>query len=42
MDRLTVTQRIKIIKNLLQKWLFATTTYRALRENYGLHNHSTT
>ena len=42
MDRLTITQRIKIIKTYYKNGGLATATYRALKENYGLHNRATT
>jgi hypothetical protein len=42
MDRLTITQRIKIIKTYYKNGDSATATYRALRGDYGLHNRPTT
>ena len=42
MDRLTITQRIKIIKTYYKIGDSATAMYRAQREDYGLHNCSTT
>ena len=39
MDRLTITQRIKIIKTYYKNGDSATATYRALRGDYGLHNY---
>ena len=42
MDRLTITQRIKIIKTYYKNCDSATATLRALRGDYGLHNRSTT
>ena len=42
MDRLTTTQRIKIIKICNKHGDSAIATYCALREDYGLHNRSTT
>ena len=39
MDRLTITQRIKIIENLLQKWWFCQSHVSWFK---GLHNHPTT
>ena len=42
MDRLTTTQRIKIIKTYYKNGDSATATYRALRGDYGLHNRQTT
>ena len=41
MDRLTITQRIKIIKTNYKYGDPATGRYRALRGDYGLHNHPT-
>ena len=38
MDRLTITQRIKMIKIYSKNGDSATATYRALRKDYGLHN----
>ena len=42
MDRLTITQRITIIKIYYKNGDSATATYRALRGDYGLHNRPTT
>ena len=42
MDRLTITQRIKIIKAVYKNGDFATATYRTLKGDYGLHNRPTT
>ena len=42
MDRLTITQRIKVIKTYYKNDDSATATYRILRVVYGLHNSSTT
>ena len=42
MVRLTVTQRIKIIKTYHKNGDSITIAHRALRGNYGLHNRSTT
>ena len=42
MDRLTISQRIKILKTYYKNDDSATATYCALREDYGLHHHSTT
>ena len=42
MDRLTITQRIKIIKTYYKNGVSAIATYRALRGGYGLHNRPTT
>ena len=42
MDRLTITQRIKLIKTYYKNGDSATATYCALRGDYGLHNRSTT
>ena len=42
MDRLNITQRIKIIKTYYQNGDSATATYCALRSDYGLHNRPTT
>ena len=42
MDPLTTTQHIKIIKTYYKNCDSVTVTYRALRGDYGLHNHSTT
>ena len=41
MDRLTITQRIKIIKTYHKKGDSATATYRAVRGDYGLPNRKT-
>ena len=41
MDRLTITQRIEIIKIYYKNGDSATTTYRALRGDYDLHNRAT-
>ena len=38
MDRITITQRIKIIKIYYKNGNSATATYRALRGDYSLHN----
>ena len=42
MARLTITQRIKIIKTYSKNSDSATAKYHALGEDYGLHNRSTT
>ena len=42
MDRLTITQRMKTIKTYYKNGDSATATERALRGDYGLHNHPTT
>ena len=42
MDRLTIKQRIKIIKTYDQNGDSATATYHALRGDCGLHNRPTT
>ena len=42
MDRLTITQRIKIIKTYYKNGDSAIATYRALRGDYGLYNRPTT
>ena len=42
MDRLTNTQRIKIIKTYYRNGDSATATYHTLRGDYGLHNRPTT
>ena len=42
MNRLTITQRIKIIKSYYKNGNSATVTYRALRRDLGLQNHPTT
>ena len=39
---LTITQGIKIFKTYYKNGDYATATYRALRGDYGLHNHPTT
>ena len=41
MDRLIITQRIKMIKTRYRNGNSATATYRALRGVYGLHNRPT-
>ena len=41
-DRLTITQCIKIIKTYYQNSDSAIATYGALRGDYGLHNRTTT
>ena len=41
MDRLSITQCIKIIRTYYQNDDSATGTYRALRVDYGLHNRRT-
>ena len=41
MDRLTITQRIKIIQTYFKNGDSATAAYRALREDYGLYNRPT-
>ena len=41
MDRLTVTQYLKIIKTYYKNGDSTTATYHALRGDYGLHNHPT-
>ena len=38
MDRLTITQCMKLIKTYQKNGDYATATYRALRGYYGLHN----
>ena len=38
MDRLTIIQRIKMIRTYHKNYDSATATYRALRGDYGLHN----
>ena len=38
MDRLTITQSIKIIKTYFKNGESATAMYHSLREGYGLHN----
>ena len=38
MDRLTITQRIKMIKTYYKNYDCAPATYRALRGDYVLHN----
>ena len=42
MDRLTITQRIKMIKIFYKNGNSATVTYCTLRGDYGLHNRPTT
>ena len=42
MDRLTITQRIKIIKTYYKNGDSAPATYCPLRGDYGLHNRPTT
>ena len=42
MDRLTITQRIKMTKIYYKNDDTATATYRVLRGDYGLHNRPTT
>ena len=42
MDRLTITQRIKIIKTYYENGISATAAYCALRGDYGLQNRPTT
>ena len=42
MDRLTITQRIKIIKTYYKNGDSATATHHALIGDYGLHNRPTT
>ena len=42
MNRLTIIQRIKIIKTYYKNNDSATATYHALRGDYGLHNRPTT
>ena len=42
MDRLTIIQRIKIIKTYYKSGDFITATYRALRGDYSLHNRLST
>ena len=42
MDRLTITQRIKMIRSYNKNGDSHTATYRALRGDYDLHNRSTT
>ena len=37
MDRLAITQHMKIIKTCYKDGDFATATYRSLRQDYGLH-----
>ena len=41
MDRLTITQRIKMIEIYYKNSDVATATYPALRGDYGLHNRPT-
>ena len=42
MDRLIITQSIKIIKTYYKNGDSATSTYSALKGDYGLQNRSTT
>ena len=42
MDRLTITQRIKIIKTYYKNCDSVTTTFIALRGDYSLHNRPAT
>ena len=42
MDRLTIIQRIQIIKTYHKTGDSATATYRALKGYFGFHNHSNT
>ena len=42
MDRLTITLRIKMIKTYYNNGDCSTSTYRALRVDFGLHNRPTT
>ena len=42
MDRLTITQHIKIIKTYYKNSDFTPAAYRLIRGDYGLHNRSTT
>ena len=42
MERLTITQHIKMIKIYYKNDDSATATYRGLRGDYGLHNRPTT
>ena len=42
MDRLSITQRIKMIKTYYKNGNSAKTTYRVLRGDYGLHNRPNT
>ena len=42
MDRLTITQRTKIIKTYYKNGNSATVTYRVLRGDYGLYIRPTT
>ena len=42
MDRLTVTQRRKIIKSYYENADSATATYHDITKDYGLHNRPTT
>ena len=42
MDRLTIKQRMKMIKTYYKNGDSAKATYRALRGDYGLHNRPTT
>ena len=41
MNRLTIRQRIKIVKTYNKSGDSATATYRGLRGDYGLHNRPT-
>ena len=41
-DRLTIIQRLKMIKSCYKKGYSTTVTHRALRGDYGLRNRSTT
>ena len=42
MNRLTITQRIKITKTYYKNGYSVTAKYRSLRGDYGLHNRPTT
>ena len=42
LDRLTITQHIRMIKTYYKNTDSATALYRALRGDYGLHNRPTT
>ena len=42
MDRLTITQRIQIVKTYYKNCDSATATYSALRGDYNLHTRPTT
>ena len=42
MDRLTIMQRLKIIKTYYNNGYAPTATYRTLRGDYGLHNRPNT